>query len=88
MIRRYEDISMYCAKLLYWQSYLLCYFVGLHRILYRAIEEVDLPDSIVGYFKIYTYIFYVPARRASDGHITFNKTPNLDSLQELPGQEV
>ena len=28
------------------------------------------------------------ARRASDGHITFNKTPNLDSLQELPGQEV
>lgn len=27
------------------------------------------------------------SRRASDGHITFNKTPNLDSLQELPGQE-
>ena len=46
MIRKNEDISMYCAKLLYWQSYLLCYFVGLHRILYRVIEEVDLPDSI------------------------------------------
>ena len=25
---------------------LLFYFVGLHRILYRVIEEVDLPDSI------------------------------------------
>ena len=28
-------------------TYLLCYFVGLHRILYRVIEEVDLPDSYV-----------------------------------------
>ena len=27
-------------------GYLLCYFVGLHRILYRVIEEVDLLDSI------------------------------------------
>ena len=32
--------------------------------------------------------FSCSARRASDGHITFNKTTNLDSLQELPGQEV
>ena len=28
------------------EYYLLCYFVGLHRILYRAIEKVDPPDSV------------------------------------------
>ena len=28
------------------EYYLLCYFVGLHRIFYRAIEKVDPPDSV------------------------------------------